>query len=79
MTSLHTAGAFTAAHPDLANAAGVPAQLANEKYVESLARILYYWGCPAVDTFGRTSGWQLMNEPGATMGLFPGAPKNRMG
>ena len=79
MTSLHTAGAFTAAHPDLANAAGVPAQLANEKYVESLARILYYWGYPAVDTFGRTSGWQLMNEPGATMGLFPGAPKNRMG
>ncbi len=45
---------------------------------ESLARILYYWGYPAVDTFGRTSAWQLMTEPGATMGLFPGAPKNRM-
>jgi hypothetical protein len=71
--------AFAPAHPDLANAAGVPAQLANEKYVESLARISYYWGYPAVDTFGRTNAWQLMNEPGATMGLFPGAPKNRMG
>ena len=70
---------FTPAHPDLANAAGVPARLANEKYVESLARITYYWGYPAVDTFGRTSAWQLMKEPGATMGLFPGAPKNRIG
>ncbi|HZN81721.1 MAG TPA: hypothetical protein VFC01_18855 [Mycobacterium sp.] len=30
---------FTPSHPDLANAAGVPARLANEKYVESLARI----------------------------------------
>jgi len=79
MNSPYTVRAFTPAHPDLANAAGVPAQLANAKYVESLARIVYYWGCPAVDTFGRTSAWQLMKEPGATMGLFPGAPKNRMG
>lgn len=30
------------AHPDLANAAGVPARLANERYVESLARVVYY-------------------------------------
>ena len=79
MTPRVTRCAFAPAHPDLANAAGVPAQLANEKYVESLARISYYWGYPAVDTFGRTSAWQLMKEPGATMGLFPGAPKNRMG
>ncbi len=79
MTPCVTRCAFTPVHPDLENAAGVSAQLANEKYVESLARILYYWGYPAVDTFGRTSTWQLMNEPGATMGLFPGAPKNRMG
>jgi len=71
--------AFTPAHPDLANAAGVSAQLANEKYLESLARVVYYWGYPAVDTFGRTSTWKLMKEPGATMGLFPGAPRNRMG
>ena len=79
MNPRRTARAFAPAHPDLANAAGVPAQLANEKYVESLARIVYYWGYPAVDTFGRTSAWQLMKEPGATMGLFPGAPKNRLG
>jgi hypothetical protein len=71
--------AFTPAHPDLANAAGVPARLANERYVESLARIVYYWGYPAVDTFGRTSMWQSMTEPGAVLGNFPGAPKNRMG
>jgi hypothetical protein len=74
-----SAKAFTPAHPGLANAAGVPAQLATEKYIDSLARIVYYWGYPAVDTFGRTSAWQLMKEPGATMGLFPGAPKNRIG
>jgi hypothetical protein len=39
----------------LANAAGVPAQLADGRSVVSLARIVYYWGAPAVDTFGRTS------------------------
>ena len=73
--------AFTPVHPDLKNAAGVPAKLANEAYVESLGRIVYYWGYPAVDAFGRTSGWELMKKagPGATMGLFPGAPKNKMG
>jgi hypothetical protein len=77
----YTARLFTPAHPDLANSAGVPAQLANESYVEALARIVYYWGYPAVDTFGRTSSWEVMKDagPGATLGLFPGAPKNRMG
>ena len=66
------------AHPDLANAAGVPAELANERYVEALAYIVYYWGYPAIDTFGRTSAWEVMKNagPGATMGLFPGAPKS---
>lgn len=69
------------AHPDLANAAGVPARLANEAYVESLARVVYYWGYPLVDAFGRTSSWEVMKDagPGATMGLFPGAPKNHIG
>ncbi|HSE23457.1 MAG TPA: DUF1254 domain-containing protein [Pyrinomonadaceae bacterium] len=73
--------AFTPAHPELKNAAGVPAKLANEAYVEALGRIVYYWGYPAVDANGRTSGWELMKQsgPGATMGLFPGAPKNKMG
>jgi hypothetical protein len=77
----YVARQFTPAHPDLANAGGVPARLANERYVESLARIVYYWGVPAVDTFGRTSTWEAMKTagPGATLGLFPGAPKNRMG
>jgi hypothetical protein len=41
--------AFTPAHGDLAGSHGVPAQLANEEYVEALARIVYYWGYPAVD------------------------------
>jgi hypothetical protein len=75
----YPARAFNPAHPDLAMGAGVPARLGYEKYVESLARIVYYWGMPAVDTMGRTSSWQLMKAPGATLGLFPGAPKNTMG
>ena len=81
MSIPYTARMFTPAHADLANAAGVPARLASERYVESLARIVYYWGYPAVDTFGRTSSWEVMKTagPGATLGLFPGAPKNRMG
>jgi hypothetical protein len=72
---------FKSAHPDLPNSAGVPAQLANERYVRALAHVVYYWGYPAVDTFGRTSSWEVMKNagPGATLGLFPGAPKNRMG
>ena len=81
-TSLpYAARAFNAAHPDLPNAAGVPAKLANERFVESLARVVYYWGYPAVDGFGRTSAWEVMKTagPGATLGLFPGAPKNMLG
>ena len=47
----------------------------------SRSRVVYYWGYPAVDAFGRTSGWEVMKKsgPGATLGLFPGAPKNMMG
>ncbi len=77
----YLARSLNPAHANLANSAGVPAGLANERYVESLARIVYYWGYPAIDTLGRTSGWELMKKagPGATMGLFPGAPKNQMG
>ena len=51
MTTPYPVRALTPAHPYLANAAGIPAQLANAKYVESLARIVCYWGYPAVDTF----------------------------
>ncbi|WP_165190427.1 DUF1254 domain-containing protein [Caulobacter soli] len=76
----YVARQFNAAHPDLADSAGVAARLANQAYVEALAKIVFHWGYPAVDTFGRTSSWEVMKEgPGATMGLFPGAPKNTMG
>jgi hypothetical protein len=71
---------LTPAHADLQALAGIGAQLANENYVKALAHVIYYWGYPAVDTFGRTSAWELMKAgPGATLGLFPGAPKNHMG
>lgn len=76
----YVARQFNAAHPDLADSGGVAAELANQAYVEALAKIVFYWGYPAVDTFGRTSAWAVMKDgPGATMGLFPGAPKNTMG
>ena len=35
--------AFTPAHSDLARSAGIPALLANQEYLEALARIIYYW------------------------------------
>jgi hypothetical protein len=45
----YVALAFNPAHPDLARSAAVPAQLANERYVKALARVVYYWGYPAVE------------------------------
>ncbi len=58
----------------------MPAQLANEDYVEALARVVYYWGYPAVDMFGRTSMWELMKDgPGLMFGVGPGAPVNVSG
>ena len=57
--------------------AGVPAQLANEDYVEALARVVYYWAYPAVDIFGRTSMWETMKDgPGMMLGTAPGGPVN---
>lgn len=48
--------------------------------MEALARIVYYWGYPAVDTFGRTTVWDLMEgKAGLQLGLLPGAPKNHTG
>jgi hypothetical protein len=77
---LYTARAFTPAHSDLARSAGVPAQLANEEYVEALARVVYYWAYPAIDVMTRTSQWQLMKDgPGAVVGVFPGGPVNTGG
>lgn len=73
----YTVRAFTPAHGGLARSAGVPARLANETYVEALARIVYYWGYAAVDGFGRTNMWEIMKGgPGAMLGLLPGAPMN---
>jgi hypothetical protein len=76
----YPARALTPAHGDLARSAGVPAQLANEAYVEALARLVYYWGYPAVDVMTRTSQWQLMKDgPGVVVGVFPGGPVNTSG
>jgi hypothetical protein len=72
--------ALTPAHGDLARSGGVPAQLANDQYVEALARIVYYWAYPGVDIMTRTSQWQLMKDgPGAVVGVFPGGPVNTSG
>jgi hypothetical protein len=76
----YVARAFNPAHPDLARSGGVPAQLANEAYVEALARIVYYWAYPAIDQQGRHSMWEIMKDgPGLMFGMVPGAPKNTMG
>jgi hypothetical protein len=76
----YPARAFTPAHGDLARSGGVPAQLGNEEYVEALARVVYYWGYPAVDIMTRTSQWQIMKDgPGAVVGVFPGGPVNTSG
>lgn len=74
------ARAFTPAHGDLARSGGVPAQLADEDYVQALAHIVYYWAYPAIDVMTRTSQWQLMKDgPGAVVGVFPGGPVNTSG
>ena len=76
----YAARALTPAHGDLARSAGLPAQLANEQYVEALARVVYYWGYPAVDSFGRTNVWEILKAgPGTMLGLLPGAPVNTTG
>lgn len=76
----YTARAFNPAHADLPRSAGVPALLANQDYVQALARVVYYWGYPAVDMFGRTSMWELMKAgPGLMFGVGPGAPVNVSG
>lgn len=73
----YTARAFNPAHGDLARSAGVPARLSNEAYVEALARIVYYWGFPAVDQYGRHGMWEMMKGgPGLMFGILPGAPRN---
>ena len=76
----YTARAFNPANPDLPRSAGIPAQLANEEYVEALARIVYYWAYPAIDVTSRTVMWELMKEgPGLMFGIGPGSPVNESG
>jgi hypothetical protein len=76
----YTARAFNPAHADLARSAGVPARLANEAYVEALARIVYYWGYAAVDQYGRHGMWEMLHSgPGLMFGILPGAPRNTTG
>jgi hypothetical protein len=73
----YTVKAFTPAHAGLARSAGVPAQLADEEYLEALARIVYYWGYPAVDVTARTGQWETMKRgPGTALGIFPAGPVN---
>ncbi|MFI1235876.1 hypothetical protein [Nocardia salmonicida] len=55
----NVAQAFLPAHPNLPRSAGVAASMADEDYVEALARVVYYWAYPGVDTFGRTGMWDL--------------------
>ena len=76
----YTARAYNPAHSDLSRSAGQPARLANEAYVESLARVVYYWAYPAIDVTGRTSMWEMMKDgPGLMFGIGPGAPVNESG
>jgi hypothetical protein len=76
----YTVRAFNPAHADLPRSAGMPARLANEEYVEALARIVYYWAYPAIDVTSRTTMWELMKEgPGLMFGIGPGSPVNESG
>jgi hypothetical protein len=76
----YTARAFTPAHGDLPRSGGVPAQLANDEYVEGLARLVYYWGYPAIDVMTRTGQWETLKQgPGTVLGVFPGGPVNTGG
>jgi len=76
----HVVEGFTPAHADLPRSAGVPALLASQSYVEALARVVYYWGYPGVESFGRTNMWQMMDdEAGTVLGILPAGPKNHTG
>lgn len=74
--SSYTARAFNPAHANLPRSSGAAALLANERYVEALARIIYYWAYPAVDQYGRHGMWEMMKSPGLMFGILPGAPMN---
>jgi hypothetical protein len=76
----YVARAFTVVDGALARPADGHAQLADEAYVEALARVVYYWAYPAVDLIRRTSQWEIMKAgPGTIAGLFPAGPVSTMG
>ena len=58
----HITQGFTPAHADLPRSAGLPALLGSQSYVEALARVVYYWGYPGVETFARTNTWQIIRK-----------------
>jgi len=80
MSAEQVAQGFIPAHGDLPHSGGVAAQLASESYVEALARVVYYWAYPGVDTFGRTNMWEIMKgQRGTMLGILPGGAKNHTG
>jgi hypothetical protein len=80
LTVEQAALSFVPAHPDLPHSAGVPAQAGSDDFIEALARVVFYWAYPGVDTYGRTNVWQIMEgERGTMLGILPGGPKNHTG
>jgi hypothetical protein len=80
LSSEEVAQSFVPAHPNLPHAGGVAAQVGSEAYVEALARVVFYWAYPGVDTFGRTNMWQIMGgQRGSMLGILPGGAKNHTG
>ena len=76
----YLARTYNPANPGLARSAGAPAVVANQDYVNALARIVYYWAYPAIDVTSRTSMWELMKAgPGVMFGVGPGSPVNESG
>ncbi|MEJ3403935.1 DUF1254 domain-containing protein [Rathayibacter sp. YIM 133350] len=79
-TPEQAAQSFLPGNPALPHAAGLPAQVGSEEFVSALARVSFYWGYPAVDTFGRTNMWQIMDgKRGSMLGILPAGQKNHTG
>ncbi len=73
------AAQFTPANPKLPRAESVPAQLSYQEFVSTLGKLVYYWGYPLVDVYGRTQPLSEVKQPGVFFGLIPLAPINQMG
>lgn len=80
LTPEQAAQSFVPGRPDLPHARGVAATVASEAFVEALGRVVFYWGYPAVDAFGRTNMWAIMaGRRGTMLGILPAGPKNHTG